>query len=100
MMRFKLKEKFDGVNEYGLTFEEVVAKDLKDHIDSFFFYRERIFDKKGDLDALNTASVSNARYVISCYYYKYLDEFVSGELAKKLKKEIEERMTLEELMQV
>ena len=100
MMRFRLKERFDGVNEDGLTFDEVIKKDVKDHIDSFFHYRKNIIDKNGDIDAMNMASSGNARFVISCYYYKYLDEYVPGELAKKLKKEIEEKMTLGELLKI
>lgn len=100
MMRFKLKERFEGLNEEGLTFEDVIINDVKNHIDSFFYYRDNIIDKNGDIEALNVASIGNARFVISCYYYKYLDEYVPGELAEKLKKEIEEKITLDELLKI
>lgn len=99
-MRFRLKERFEGVNQDGLTFEEVIIKDVKDHIDSFFYYSKNILDENGDIEAINLASIGNARFVISCYYYKYLDEYVPGELAEKLKKEIEEKMTLAKLLKV
>lgn len=99
-MRFRLKERFEGVNEDGLTFDEVIARDVKDHIDSFFYYRENIVDKNGDIESMNMASSGNARFVISCYYYKYLDEYVPGELAIKLKKEIEERATINQLLKI
>ncbi len=99
-MRFRLKKRFDGLNEDGLTFEDVIINDVKNHIDSFFYYSKHILDENGDIEALNVASIGNARFVISCYYYKYLDEYVPGELAKKLKKEIEEKITLAKLLQV
>lgn len=97
MMRFRPKERFKGVNEDGLTFDEVITKDVKDHIDSFFYFRKNIIDENDNIDISN---IGNARFVISCYYYKYLDEYVPGELAEKLKKEIKEKMTLSELLQV
>ena len=83
MMRFVLKERFEGVDEDGLTFEEVIIKDVENHINSFFYFRKNIIDENGDIDALNMASSGNARFVISCYY-KYLDDYVPGELAEKL----------------
>lgn len=100
MMRFVLKEKFDGVNQDGLTFEEVITKDVKNHIDSFFYYGDNIIDKNGDIEFLNMASVGNARFVISCYYYKYLDEYVPGELAERLKKEIEDLVGVDQLLKL
>ena len=97
MMRFRLKERFEGVNDDGLTFGEFIAKDVKDHIDSFFYYSNHIVDENDNIDISN---IGNARFVISCYYYKYLDEYVPGELAKSLKKKIEDSVGVDHLLKI
>lgn len=97
MMRFILKERFEGINEDGLTFDEVIAKDVKDHIDSFFYFQKNIIDENDNIDISN---IGNARFVISRYYYKYLDEYVPGELAKELKKKIEDSIGADHLLTI
>ena len=97
MMRFKLKERFEGLNENGLTFDEVIKKDVKDHIDTFLYYMNRVCSKDWDLDGMDMANLGNARFVLSCYYKQYLNEYVPGALSDILKREIENKITLKQL---
>ncbi len=85
MIRFKIREKFEGLNEDGLTHEQFIRKDVRDLIAIYPSLRE------ADLSCDNNivpAPSSNIHFALSHYYYKYLDILISAEQAKILKDEI------------
>ena len=100
MMRFIIHEPFTGRNEDGLTFEEFIKEDVLKYIKSFVYYRDNIHDEDGEIDWLNLSSQGNARFVLSTYYYKYLDKWVPGEPAKELKEIIKEEIGENELLEI
>lgn len=90
--------KFDGLNEQGLTYSDVIKKDVTSFIDSFIFYSKNINDKDGEIDWMNIANLSNARFVLGIYYNKELDKIVSEDVAKELKKKIVDLIGLDKLL--
>ncbi len=99
-MRYIAITKFDGVNENGLTYNQVIEKHVQDHIDTFLYYSSRITDEAGEIDGMNIAHVSNARFVLSIYYNRELDLLVPADLANELKKKIEDLIGVDELLNV
>jgi hypothetical protein len=98
-MRYIAIDKFEGVNENGLTYNEAIKKHVQDHIDTFQYCSSHINDETGEIDWMNLASIGNARFVISTYYYRELDLLVPKDLAKELKKKIEDSIGISELLE-
>jgi len=99
-MRYIPIGKFDGVNEKGLTYNEAIEKHVQDHIDTFLYCGSHTNDEEGEIDWMNLSSSSNARFVLSIYYNKELDLLVPEDLAKKLKKKIEDLIGADQLLNV
>lgn len=97
MMCFPLKEKFIGLNSDGLTFEESIVLDVRNNIKSLLFNINSVVNNKNN-DELIIGGISRSRFILSRYYYKYLDEYLSKELAEQLKEEIEEKIIVNELL--
>ncbi len=88
MIRFKVYDKFEGVNEDGLTHEQFIQKDVRDFIASYPRLIEADLLNDNDPQRIQPAPSSNARFALSNYYYKYLDILISPEQANILKSEI------------
>lgn len=97
MVRYRPITKFEGLNEKGLTYNEAIQKDVESFIDSFLYYSSHITDNDGEPDWMNITNVSNVRFVLGIYYERELDLLVPENLAKELKKKIEDLVGIEEL---
>lgn len=100
MVRFRIIGKFEGLNEKGLTFNEVIQEDVKNHINTFLYNSSHITNKEGDIEWMNIANVSNARFVLGRYYEEYLDSMVPENLAKELKQKIIDSIGLDKLLRI
>lgn len=98
MVRYIPITKFDGLNEQGLTYSDVIKKDVTSFIDSFIFYSKNINDKDGEIDWMNISNLSNARFVLGVYYNKELDKIVSKDIAQELKKKIVDSIGIDQLL--
>ncbi|MFA6417074.1 MAG: hypothetical protein WCW61_02675 [Patescibacteria group bacterium] len=98
MVRYIPITKFDGLNGKGLTYNEAIQKDVESFIETFLCNGKNITDKDGEIEWMNIANVSNARFVLSIYYERELDLLVPENLAKELKKKIEDSIGLDQLL--
>lgn len=98
MVRYIPIPKFNGVNEKGLTYNEIIQKHVQNLIDTFLCDGKKITDKEGKIEWMNIANVSNARFVLGIYYERELDLLVPESLAKELKKKIEDSIGLGQLL--
>lgn len=100
MVRYVPITKFEGINENGQTYENAIQKDIESFINTFLFCSSRVTDKNGEIDYMNMANSSNARFVLSLYYKKELDKIVSENIAKELKQNIIDSIGLDQLLDI
>lgn len=100
MMRYIPIDKFDGVNENGLTYNEAIQKHVQDHIDTFVYCGSHINNEDGDINWNNISASSNARFVLSVYYNRELDLLLPEYLVKELKKKIEDSIGVDQILEV
>lgn len=98
MMRYIPIDKFQGVNENGLTYNEAIQKHVQDNIDSFLYYSSHINDSDGEINWMNIASVGNTRFVLSIYYNRELEKIVPSNIAEELKRKIAISVGLDQLL--
>ena len=98
MIRYIPITKFEGINEKGLTYNEVIQEHVQNLINAFLCNSKKITDKEGEIEWMNIANVSNARFVLGIYYKQELDLLVPDSLAKELKKKIEDSIGLDQLL--
>lgn len=98
MNRYIPITKFEGLNEKGLTYDEVIKNEVNGFIDSFLFYSKNTLDGDGEIDWMNISNAGNARFVLSIYYNRELDKLVPKNLAEELKQKIKELVGLDQLL--
>lgn len=97
-MRYIPILKFEGLNEEGLSYDNVIKNDVNNFINSFLFYSKNTLDDNGEINWMNISSASNARFVLSIYYNRELDKLVTKNLAEELKQKIIELVGLDQLL--
>ena len=98
MVRYIPIEKFYGVNEKGLTYDELIKNDVDNYINSFLLCSKNTLDDNDEINWMNISSVSNARFVLSIYYNRELDVIVPANLAKELKEKIVSSVGIDNLL--
>lgn len=98
-MSVRIIEKFEGVDEEGLTFEQSITKDVHRYIKAL----EEWYDNDGHTDLVGLAMwvegmyearlFSEIMHGLRFYHNKHLDQMTNTKLAEKLKCEIVDVVT-------
>lgn len=98
MVRYIPITKFEGTNEKGQTYSEIIQEHVENLIDAFLSNSKNITDKAGEIEWTNISNVSNARFVLGIYYKRELGLLVPENLAKELKQKIVDSIGLDQLL--
>ncbi len=98
-MSLRIIEKFEGVNNEGLTYEQCVINDVRRYIKAL----EEWHENDGQTDLVNLVMWIEGMYEVRLfmeimqglrfYHNKYLDQMTNAELVEKLKHEIVDVVT-------
>lgn len=93
-MPFRIIQKFSGINDDGLTFEQTIAIDVRRYIKALGEW----YDNDGRTDLVRLAMWIDGMYEarlfmeimhgLRAYFNEYLMQMLSDETAQKLKQEI------------
>lgn len=93
MIRFKVPQKFEGLNDEGLTNSEAIQKSVRGYIASYHYKSPEWLPNENEEDReerwmWERVSISNSRFALSQLYFSYLDDLVPPDVAEILKQEI------------